>query len=322
MLTDVGGLRVGHAQRVGEGWCTGVTVVVPPPGTVGAVDVRGGGPGTHETDALAPGTLVDSVDAVTLCGGSAYGLVATRGAQRWCEREGLGFPVGLRPDGTALVVPIVPGAAIFDLGRGGDPDARPDEAMGFHAAAAATGGAFARGQVGAGTGARTASGSAPGGLGTASRTLPGGVVVAALVVVNAAGRVRGRGEFLDPTHDHVDLPVPTSDRAPLNTTLAVIATTARLDVAAAQRTAGAGHDGLARTISPVHTLMDGDTVFTLATGVHDCAVVVEPGGAADGAAQDQSSGWPGARRAQGLAALQAAAAEVVAEAVWDAVAQH
>src|SRR6476620_2877661 len=123
-ITDVPGVRVGHASRTGEGWLSGVTVVLPPPGTVGSVDVRGGGPGTHETDALDPTTLSAAVDAVVLTGGSAVGLATAHGAQRWCEEQGRGFAV---PGG---VVPIVPAAAIFDLGRGGDFAARPDEDMG------------------------------------------------------------------------------------------------------------------------------------------------------------------------------------------------
>src|SRR5512135_617354 len=125
-LTDVPGIAVGHAERVGDGWLSGVTVVVPPPGTIGAVDVRGGGPATHETDALAPSTLVPTVDAVCLTGGSAPGLAAAGGVGRWCEERGRGFAVGPPQDPRALVVPIVPAAAIFDLGRGGDPSARPD----------------------------------------------------------------------------------------------------------------------------------------------------------------------------------------------------
>src|SRR6478736_6745079 len=113
-ITDVPGVRVGHASRIGDGWLSGVTVVLPPPGTVGSVDGRGGGPGTHETDALDPTTLSAAVDAVVLTGGSAFGLATAHGAQRWCEEQGRGFAV---PGG---VVPIVPAAAIFDLGRGGD----------------------------------------------------------------------------------------------------------------------------------------------------------------------------------------------------------
>lgn len=189
-ITDVPGLRVGHAGRTGEGWLSGVTVVLPPPGTVGSVDVRGGGPGTHETDALDPTTLTRTVDAVVLTGGSAFGLAAAHGAQRWCEENGRGFPVA------GGVVPIVPAAAIFDLGRGGDFTARPDADMGYAATrdAAARNEAHAveRGNIGAGTGALIGRGQYKGGIGTASITLEnisgeGAVVVGAIAVVNALG---------------------------------------------------------------------------------------------------------------------------------------
>ncbi len=159
-ITDVPGIRVGHASRTGAGWLSGVTVVLPPPGTVGSVDVRGGGPGTHETDALDPTTLSTAVDAVVLTGGSAFGLAAAHGAQRWCEEQGRGFPV------MGGVVPIVPAAAIFDLGRGGDFTARPDAAMGYEATADAAAHKDAhdveRGNVGAGTGAAIGRGTVQG----------------------------------------------------------------------------------------------------------------------------------------------------------------
>lgn len=270
-VTDVPGIRVGHAQREGDGWLTGVTVVLPPPGTVAGVDVRGGGPGTHETDALDPRTLVPTADAVVLTGGSAYGLVAAHGAQRWCEEHGRGFPVGTGP---GQVVPIVPAAAVFDLGRGGRFDARPDEAMGYAAAAAAgeqpEHAPVARGVVGAGTGAAVAWQTHKGGVGTASVRLPApldDVVVGALAVVNAAGApllpggpavAGGPGATGDPG---AAAPGP----APLNTTLVVVATDAALDPAETSRTATAAHAGLARALDPVHTLGDGDTVFALAT---------------------------------------------------------
>jgi L-aminopeptidase/D-esterase-like protein len=257
-ITDVPGIRVGHQQKSDGGWLSGVTVVLPPPGTTGSVDVRGGGPGTHETDALDPTTLTSAVDAVVLTGGSAYGLVTAYGAQRWCEENGRGFDV---PGG---VVPIVPAAAIFDLGRGGDFTARPDAAMGYAAAAEAAaqqdGHDVGRGNVGAGTGAVIGRGQFKGGVGTASVTLDNGVVVAALAVVNALGLpfVEGRQE-----------PQPTARPAEppaLNTTLVVVATNAVLDVAECKRTASASHAGLARALNPSHTLADGDTVFCLATG--------------------------------------------------------
>ncbi len=293
-LTDVEGVRVGHVQRIGDGWLSGVTVVLPPPGTVGAVDVRGGGPGTHETDALDPSTLVPTVDAVCLTGGSAYGLAAAGGVQRWCEEHGLGFPVGPPEDPRSVLVPIVPAAAIFDLGRGGDPGARPDAGMGY-AAAAAAGACDAatspsRGGVGAGTGAVLAGRLLKGGVGTASVRLPGGIVVGALAVVNAlgspfdpvTGALLGAG-FVPPGLARPGMPVateaerlaelmrrtaggPASGGSPVNTTLAVVATNVRLDPARARRTAMAAHDGLARALAPVHTLLDGDTVFVLSTG--------------------------------------------------------
>ncbi len=254
-ITDVPGIRVGHAQRIGEGWLTGVSVVVPPPGTIGSVDVRGGGPGTHETDALDPTTLVATVDAVVLTGGSAYGLAAAGGVQRWCEENGRGFPV---PGG---VVPIVPAAAIFDLGRGGDFTARPDAGLGYEAALDAAGGAegadVVRGNVGAGTGAAIGAGRFKGGLGTASIRLTGAnqhIVVGALAVVNAAGLPWQAG-----------MPAPAAGEG-LNTTLVVVATNALLTVAEAKRTSTAAHAGMARALNPVHTMADGDTIFTLATG--------------------------------------------------------
>lgn len=317
-ITDVPGVQVGHAQRVGAGWLTGVTVVLPPRATVGAVDVRGGGPGTHETDALAPGTLVDHVDAVVLVGGSAFGLVAAHGVQGWCEEQGRGFAVG-----AGSVVPIVPAAALFDLGRGGDPANRPDAGLGREAAASCASGVVATGAVGAGTGAVLAGGRLKGGIGTASVRLPGGVLVGALVAANAAGSPCAddgslyAAAFVDdaglrpraPDATDPGLPSPAAGHAPpANTTLAVVATNARLDVSAARRAAAAGHDGLVRALRPVHTLLDGDTVFALSTG--------EVGTAGAAAAVP---GWPGAAAVAGLAAVQAAAADAVTLAVLDAV---
>ncbi|WP_154606011.1 MULTISPECIES: P1 family peptidase [Arthrobacter] len=254
-ITDVPGIRVGHAQRRGDGWLSGVSVVLPPVGTIGSVDVRGGGPGTHETDALDPTTLVPTVDAVVLTGGSAYGLATAGGVQQWCEENGRGFPV---PGG---VVPIVPAAAIFDLGRGGDFAARPTAQMGYEAALDAAdspeGADVVRGNVGAGTGAAIGAGTFKGGVGSASVRLSGensAVVVGALAVVNAAGIPWQPGG------------TPPSAGVGLNTTLVVIATNVRMSVAEAKRTATAAHAGLARALNPAHTLADGDTIFTLATG--------------------------------------------------------
>ncbi|MGN7147759.1 P1 family peptidase [Arthrobacter sp. SAFR-179] len=288
-ITDVPGIRVGHVQRDSGGWLTGVTVVLPPPGTVGSVEVQGGGPATHETDALDPTTLVSTVDAVVLTGGSAYGLASASGAQRWCEDNGRGFAV---PGG---VVPIVPAAAIFDLGRGGDFTARPTPEMGYAATAAAAaqeeGHDVGRGNVGAGTGALLGR-TYKGGVGTASITLENGVVVGALAIVNALGL---------PTVEH-SLLRESAAGPPLNTTLVVVATNAVLDVAECKRTASASHAGIARALNPSHTLADGDTVFCLATGA---------------LALDRSDE---AARQLSLITLQSAAADVVRSAILDGVA--
>ncbi|CDR07397.1 peptidase S58 DmpA [Streptomyces iranensis] len=285
---------MGHAQRSGGGRLTGTTVVLAPEGgAVAAVDVRGGGPGTRETDALDPRNLVQRVDAVVLTGGSAFGLDSASGVASWLEDHGRGFRVGPDP---AQVVPVVPAAALFDLGRGGDWRARPDAALGREAIEAAagseTGAPVARGNVGAGTGA--VAGGLKGGTGSASMVLPSGVTVAALVVVNAAGSVvdPGTGALYGEHYGSSEAGGPhrpgaavhveamrrlaaaraeserrqaASVRPPLNTTLAVVATDAVLTRAQAQKLAGTAHDGLARAIRPVHLLSDGDSVFALAT---------------------------------------------------------
>ncbi|MBT2398673.1 P1 family peptidase [Streptomyces sp. ISL-100] len=290
-LTDVAGLRVGHANVPGDRALSGTTVVLAPEGgAVAAVDVRGGGPGTRETDALDPRNLVQRVDAIVLTGGSAFGLDAASGVMAWLEDQGRGFRVG---PGPAQVVPVVPAACLFDLGRGGDWRARPDDATGRAAAedAARTdlGAPVAQGGVGAGTGA--VAGAMKGGVGTASVMLDSGATVGALVVVNAAGSAVDPltgvlyGSYFDGRCEYpaaevhaaaqlrlADARVETQRRAdgaalpPLNTTLAVVATDAELTRAQAQKLAGTAHDGLARAVRPVHLLTDGDTVFALATG--------------------------------------------------------
>jgi L-aminopeptidase/D-esterase-like protein len=296
-ITDVPGIRVGSTQRIGDGWLSGVTVVLPPPGTVGSVDVRGGGPGTHETDALDPTTLVPTVDAVVLTGGSAYGLATAAGAQKWCEEQGRGFAV----DGG--VVPIVPAAAIFDLGRGGNFTARPDAALGYEAARLAgsstPGADVGRGNAGAGTGAMLGRATWKGGQGTAAVRLgsDGNVVVGALAVVNAAGLPwQGTPSSAGSGGGNTAPQGP----AGLNTTLAVVATNADLTPAECRRTATAAHAGLARALEPVSTLVDGDTIFTLATGQ-----VAAPAAQA---------------RVAFLVELQAAAAEAARLAVLDGIA--
>ena len=296
-LTEVAGLRVGHATLTGDGHLTGTTVVLAPPGgVVAAVDVRGGGPGTKETDALDPRNLVQRIDAVVLTGGSAYGLDAASGAMSWLEEQRRGVRVGPDP---AHVVPVVPAACLFDLGRGGDFRARPDAATGRAAieaaAATAPGAPVATGCVGAGTGAVV--GGLKGGVGTASTVLASGVTVAALAVVNAAGSAvdpetgvlygdlfAGGVTYPDPevhaaARRRWSEAAAKDDRPPLNTTLAVVATDAALTRAQAQKLAGTAHDGIARAVRPVHLMHDGDTVFALSTGDHP---LVPPGHPGDG----------------------------------------
>ncbi|MBD9735783.1 P1 family peptidase [Streptomyces sp. H28] len=283
-LTDVTGLRVGHATRTGDGALTGTTVVLAPEGgAVAAVDVRGGGPGTKETDALDPRNLVQKVEAIVLTGGSAYGLDAASGVMAWLEERGRGVRVGADPK---HVVPVVPAACVFDLGRGGDFRARPDAATGRAAVEVASasepGSPVPQGCVGAGTGAVV--GQLKGGVATAATVLESGITVAALVVANAAGSVvdpetgvlygelfAGRVRYPDPglhraALQRLEALAERSAPPPLNTTLAVVATDAVLTKAQAQKLAGTSHDGIARAVRPVHLLSDGDTVFAMATG--------------------------------------------------------
>ncbi|MEU1330245.1 P1 family peptidase [Streptomyces sp. NPDC005865] len=286
-LTDVAGLRVGHATWAGGGRLTGTTVVLAPEGgAVAAVDVRGGGPGTRETDALDPRNLVQRVEAVVLTGGSAYGLDAASGVMGWLAERHRGVRVGPDP---SHVVPVVPAACVFDLGRGGDFGARPDAGAGRAAVEAAARTAefdpVEEGNVGAGTGAVV--GRFKGGVGSAGVRLDSGVTVAALVVANAAGAgvdpetgvlygryFAGRRVAYPAPEVHaeatrrLDEAAAANGAPPLNTTLAVVATDAELTKAQAQKLAGTSHDGMARAVRPVHLLNDGDTVFALATGAH------------------------------------------------------
>ncbi len=273
-LTDVPGLRVGHVTARRRGWRTGTTVVLATAGAVGGVDVRGGGPGTHETDLLRPENLVQHVHAVCLTGGSAYGLAAASGVMDELERRGVGFPVGAEP--MSGVVPIVPAAVIYDLGRGGVFANRPDASFGARAVRAARA-SVGEGAVGAGTGA--IAGSLQGGVGTASMTLPNGAVVGALAVVNAVGAVIDPSTGLPWIASAHRLRRPSAvdrsalaaqlelARTPLNTTIGVVATSMALTKAECSKMAGVAHDGMARAIRPSHTLFDGDTVFALSTGI-------------------------------------------------------
>jgi putative pantetheine hydrolase len=282
-LVDVAGLRVGHATYDHDGWLTGATVVLTPPdGAVAGVDVRGGGPGTRETDLLDPRNAVERVHAVALTGGSAFGLAVADGVMAHLERHGIGYEVG--PGGPR--VPIVPAAVVFDLGRGGDAGRRPDAASGVAACEAASGDAVAEGGVGAGTGA--VAGGLKGGVGSASQLLDDGSTVAALAVVNAMGSVfdPATGGLWGAPHLLAgEVALGTPDLAAVQgfqaqlaaqwaartatagqaTTLVVVATDRALTKAQCAKVAGVSHDGLARAVSPVHTMFDGDTAFALAT---------------------------------------------------------
>jgi putative pantetheine hydrolase len=284
-LTDVAGLRVGHASRRGDGWLTGTTVVLcPPGGAVAGVDVRGGGPGTRDTDLLDPRNMVERVHAVVLSGGSAFGLGAVDGVMGRLFDAGVGLPMGAPGE----VVPIVPGAVVFDLGRGGDFATHPSPEFGEQAYDAATSGPVESGVVGAGTGSK--AGGLKGAVGSGSVVLEDGTTVAALAVVNALGscvdpatgelyavRFGLPGEFpplSNPLPSELaaarqaadDLASPGGARYALATTIGVVATDATLTKAQCAKVSGIAHDGMARGIRPVHTMFDGDTVFTLATG--------------------------------------------------------
>jgi L-aminopeptidase/D-esterase-like protein len=274
-ITDVAGIEVGHFTDPRRP--TGCSVVLARGGAVAGVDVRGAAPGTRETDLLDPGNLVEQVHAVMLAGGSAWGLDAASGAMRWLEEQGIGFDVRVG------VLPIVPAAVLFDL-LVGDSRIRPDAQAGYAACAAASSDTPAEGNVGAGSGAAVGKifgieRAMKGGIGTASVTVDG-VTVGALVACNALGdvidpdtgvvvagaRTTDGGELLDSRRALLrgDLPKPLL--AGTNTTIGVIATDAIITKAQARRLAMMGHDGLARSINPVHTLSDGDTLFALGTG--------------------------------------------------------
>ncbi|RZS35688.1 L-aminopeptidase/D-esterase-like protein [Corticibacter populi] len=270
------GIQAGHAAMAAR--ATGCTVVLAPEGAVAAVDVRGAAPGTRETDLLVPGNLVEQVHAIALCGGSAFGLDAAQGVMHWLEQRGIGLDVGVAR------VPIVPAAVLFDL-LIGDARVRPDAACGYAACQAAGSAPLVNGNVGAGSGAVVGkifglARAMRGGIGSASVRCDG-VTVGAVIACNALGDVRhpvngrvlaGAREAADSAQlcdAHASLlagarPLPAL--AGTNTTIGVIATDARLEKTQAQRLAMLGHDGLARSIAPVHTMSDGDTLFAMATG--------------------------------------------------------
>jgi L-aminopeptidase/D-esterase-like protein len=293
-ITDVRGIEVGHAQN--EEALTGCTVILCRKGSVAGVDVRGGAPGTRETDLLNPINLVEKVHAIVLAGGSAFGLDAASGVMRYLEENKIGFNTG------AARVPIVPSAILYDLGLG-RADVRPDSAMGALAAASAVTAPPAEGNVGAGTGASVGkmfgmSLAMKSGLGTASMDIGGGVIVGAIVAVNAFGdvidpktgeivaglrsgkvgplRVGKKSQFADT----LEMMKSSIGRGVLgfasrgNTVIGVVATNARLTKAQATKVAQMAQDGLARTIRPAHTMLDGDVIFALSTGTKKADVSI------------------------------------------------
>ena len=268
-LTAIDGITVGHATNLTAR--TGCTVVLCPAGATAGVDVRGAAPGTRETEALRPGRLVQKAHAVLLTGGSAFGLDAASGVVQYLEEKDVGFPAG------SVRVPIVPAAVIFDLGVG-EAKVRPDREMGYQACLNATDEPVVMGTVGAGTGATVGKApgvtSSPGGVGSACMRLDSGLIVAAIVVVNALGNVvhprtgeilaggKENDNFVDITERLLDADLVHGT----NTTIGVVATNATLFPAEVHRVAEVAHDGMARAIRPAHTMFDGDTLFALATG--------------------------------------------------------
>ncbi|HSB02496.1 MAG TPA: P1 family peptidase [Anaerolineales bacterium] len=285
-ITDVRGIEVGHAQD--EEALTGCTVILCRRGAVAGVDVRGGAPGTRETDLLDPVNLVEKVHAILLAGGSAYGLDAASGVMRYLEEQKIGFNTGVAK------VPIVPAAILYDLNLG-RADVRPDAAMGYRAAAAASSAAPAEGNAGAGMGASVGKMLGAGlamkaGIGTASMDIGGGVVVGALVAVN------GWGDVIDPQTGEIIAGLRSGKAGPLrvgkkgyfadtlsmmksptgrgllalaaraNTVIGVVATNAGLTKAQATKVAQMAQDGIGRTVRPAHTMLDGDAIFALSAG--------------------------------------------------------
>lgn len=291
-ICDVPGIRVGHAQD--EIAMTGCTVVIPEHGAVAGVDVRGSAPGTREIEAIKPVRLVSEIHAVLFAGGSAFGLNAAGGVQQYLEENGVGFDVKV------TTVPIVPTAVIFDLFEG-DHKIRPDKQMGYQAAQNATQKHPGEGRVGAGTGATVGKvagpqGSMNGGIGTTSEAVQG-VHVGALAVVNAfgdivdpntsqivAGAVDETGAFLN-SERHIRRHSEDVFRADINTTLAVVATDAKLTKEEVTKIAQMAHDGVARVTRPAHTPVDGDLIICLSIGNKKSNVLTLGSMAADVVAQ-------------------------------------
>ncbi len=285
-IIDVPGIRVGH--ETDDSALTGCTVILCSDGAVGGVDQRGGAPGTRETDLLSPMHMVEKVHAVLLAGGSAYGLDAASGVMKFLEEQGIGFNAGVAR------IPIVPAAILFDLGIG-DSNIRPDAAMGYRASQNASSEPPAEGNIGAGSGCTVGKILGTGqamksGIGTASLEIGGGIVVGAIVAVNAFGdifdperktiiagaratqmgplKLGSEGYFADTLEVMKSLAGRTimSFASRANTVIGVVATNAKLDKNETNKVAQMAHNGLARTIQPAHTMFDGDTIFALSTG--------------------------------------------------------
>ena len=322
-ITDVRGIEVGHAQN--DEALTGCTVILCRKGAVAGVDVRGGAPGTRETDLLNPINLVEKVHAVSLAGGSAFGLDAANGVMQYLEEHKIGFNTGVAK------VPIVPSAILYDLNLG-QADVRPDSVMGYKAAASTSSAPPSEGNVGAGAGASVgkmfgATLSMKSGEGTASMNIGGGVIVGALVAVNAWGDV------VDPQSNEIVAGLRSGKVGPLrvgakeyfadtlavmkkptgrnfmklatrsNTVIGVVATNAKLTKAQATKVAQMAHDGLARTIRPAHTMLDGDVIFALSTGTRKADVTSVGTFAAEVMAQAIIRGVQSAKSAGGLPGL-------------------
>jgi len=314
-ITDVPGIKVG--QETNEDALTGCTVILCESGAVGGVDQRGGAPGTRETDLLRSMHLIKEVHGVILSGGSAYGLDSASGVMRYLEEKGIGFNTGVAR------VPIVPAAILFDLGIG-DPKVRPDAEMGYRASEKATTDPPMMGNVGAGTGCTVgkilgASQAMKSGIGTASIEIGGGVIVGAIVAVNAFG------DILDPRSGEIIAGARSTRIGPVkigppnyfantmevmksfigrtvlgfasrgNTVIGVVATNAKLDKNGVNKVAQMAHNGLARTIRPVHTMLDGDTIFTMAVGKKKADVSIVGAFAAEVVAQAVINGVKAAK---------------------------
>lgn len=277
-ITDIPGILIGHAQD--NDALTGCTVILCKNGAVGGVDQRGGAPGTRETDALHPMHLVEKIHAVVLAGGSAFGLDASTGVMRWLEEQGVGFETGVAR------IPIVASAVLFDLAVG-NPNVRPDAAMGYQACLNASSQAPRSGNFGAGTGATVGKimgmqSAMKSGIGTASVRLNGGIIVSALVAVNPLGDVVDPSSrrilagaripgvepiaFADTLKILENFPFGQAPALGSNTVIGTVVTNALLNKEQANKVAQMAHNGLALTIRPAHTMLDGDTIFCMATG--------------------------------------------------------